>query len=376
MINRKNWHIFCRVVDNFGDIGVCWRLARQLVQEHQKAVTLWVDDLDSFHAIWPEIDTTSTHQACAGVDICKWGSPLPNIEVMPEVVIEAFGCDLPDNYVSAMRQTRPLWLNLEYLSAEPWVKGCHLNQSPVHGLRKTFFFPGFEPGTGGLLWDESLMQLDAGLATRAKRLLALAELGAEVDPRHLIISLFAYENAALPALLQALADRPKPTTLLIPAGRVLAGVEHWLDASLKPGDNICSGQLTIAVLPFLTQIQYDHLLAASDLNFVRGEDSFVRCQMLAKPFMWHIYPQEEAAHLLKLEAFLDLFLRDADPALSHAVRAAHGLWNQPGTNSTVVWSDWLDQLPALNRHCIIWRKQRMAQGDLASNIVQFCTNSV
>ena len=28
---RVTWDIFCSVVDNFGDIGVTWRLARQLV---------------------------------------------------------------------------------------------------------------------------------------------------------------------------------------------------------------------------------------------------------------------------------------------------------------------------------------------------------
>jgi hypothetical protein len=24
---QLHWDIFCRVIDNFGDIGVCWRLA-------------------------------------------------------------------------------------------------------------------------------------------------------------------------------------------------------------------------------------------------------------------------------------------------------------------------------------------------------------
>ncbi len=37
--------IFCAVVDNYGDIGVCWRLARQLAHEHGMTVRLWVDDL-------------------------------------------------------------------------------------------------------------------------------------------------------------------------------------------------------------------------------------------------------------------------------------------------------------------------------------------
>ncbi|HET9045379.1 MAG TPA: elongation factor P maturation arginine rhamnosyltransferase EarP, partial [Casimicrobiaceae bacterium] len=41
----QRWDVFCKVVDNFGDAGVCWRLARQLVAEHDLAVTLWIDVL-------------------------------------------------------------------------------------------------------------------------------------------------------------------------------------------------------------------------------------------------------------------------------------------------------------------------------------------
>ncbi len=45
--------IFCEVIDNFGDIGVCWRLARQLASEHGWQVRLFVDDLKAFHALCP-----------------------------------------------------------------------------------------------------------------------------------------------------------------------------------------------------------------------------------------------------------------------------------------------------------------------------------
>ena len=48
------WDIFCRVIDNFGDIGVSWRLARQLVAEHNLDVRLWVDDLNTFCRLCPQ----------------------------------------------------------------------------------------------------------------------------------------------------------------------------------------------------------------------------------------------------------------------------------------------------------------------------------
>ena len=37
------WDLFCRVVDNFGDVGVCWRLAADLAQRGEQ-VRLWIDD--------------------------------------------------------------------------------------------------------------------------------------------------------------------------------------------------------------------------------------------------------------------------------------------------------------------------------------------
>ena len=41
---QLTWDIFCNVVDNFGDIGVCWRLACNLASRG-KRVRLWVDDV-------------------------------------------------------------------------------------------------------------------------------------------------------------------------------------------------------------------------------------------------------------------------------------------------------------------------------------------
>ena len=59
--------LFCRVVDNYGDIGVCWRLARQLDTEHDCKVRLIVDDLAAFRFIAPGIDPTLTQQNLLGV---------------------------------------------------------------------------------------------------------------------------------------------------------------------------------------------------------------------------------------------------------------------------------------------------------------------
>ncbi len=57
------WDIFCRVIDNFGDIGVCWRLATQLAGQGQQ-VRLWVDDASALQWMAPE--------GCPGVEVRAW----------------------------------------------------------------------------------------------------------------------------------------------------------------------------------------------------------------------------------------------------------------------------------------------------------------
>ena len=149
-----DWDIFCCVVDNFGDIGVTWRLARQLKREGNIAahgdevqVRLWVDDLASFARIAPGLQPALAQQQLDGVSICHWPAQDFPATDAADVVIEAFGCPLPDSYLAAMvgRARKPVWINLEYLSAEDWVAGCHglASPHPQLPLTKHFFFPGF-----------------------------------------------------------------------------------------------------------------------------------------------------------------------------------------------------------------------------------------
>jgi uncharacterized repeat protein (TIGR03837 family) len=110
---QHRWDIFCTVIDNFGDIGVCWRLAKQLVHEHDQIVRLWVDNLGSFSRIAPDIHPEIQRQNLQSVEIHHWQQSLGKIEPA-DVVIEAFACELPDDYVQALsRQEKPpVWINL------------------------------------------------------------------------------------------------------------------------------------------------------------------------------------------------------------------------------------------------------------------------
>jgi uncharacterized repeat protein (TIGR03837 family) len=142
---------------------------------------------------------------------------------------------------------------------------------------------------------------------------------------------------------------------------------------LLPGDTYHCGNLTLHALPFLRQEDYDKLLWLCDLNFVRGEDSFVRAMWAGKPLVWQIYPQEDDAHRPKLDAFHDLYtLMIPEPALS-AMRAFHLGWNNFGALS---WKDFIRHRKVFEANAEGWAEHYYAQPDLASKLVIFCENKV
>jgi uncharacterized repeat protein (TIGR03837 family) len=374
---RPTWDIFCSVVDNYGDIGVTWRLARQLVAEHDAAVRLWVDDLLAFAHLCPEADVRAAQQCRQGVDIRHWPAPWLPVEAA-DVVIEAFACELPTAYVAAMAQrARPsLWLNLEYLSAEDWVGGCHgLPSMQSTGLQKFFFFPGFRPETGGLLREAGLLERRSSFQQDpAARQAFLQRLDVTPLASARLISLFAYENLGLASWLDVLATGSQPTHLLVPVGRVLADVQAWLGVSgLAVGALQVRGALTVQVLPFVTQDDYDRLLWSCDFNAVRGEDSFVRAQWAGRPLLWHIYQQQENVHLDKLEAFLALYINGLSPAASAALTAMWQAWNH-GEGVGESWLALQQVWPELTTHAEAWCLDKASQTDLAAALVQFYRN--
>ncbi|HSI56580.1 MAG TPA: elongation factor P maturation arginine rhamnosyltransferase EarP, partial [Ideonella sp.] len=279
------WDVFCRVVDNFGDIGVCWRLAAGLASRGQQ-VRLWADDARALQWMAPG--------GAPGVTVLPWTGEATAFEP-GDVVVETFGCDPPADFVARMatRSTPPVWINLEYLSAESYVERSHRLRSPQasgpgRGLDKWFFYPGFTPATGGLLREPGLL----AERDRFERGAWLAAHGIAARPGERLVSLFCYPGAALELLFGAWPGQP--TLLLACPG---AAAEALAGAQLPAG-------WRSQALPWLSQADYDRLLWACDLNAVRGEDSFVRAQWAGRPLLWHIYPQHDAAHDAKLEAFL------------------------------------------------------------------------
>lgn len=357
------WDIFCRVIDNHGDLGVCWRLCADLAQRGH-VMRLWVDDASALAWMAP--------QGCTDVAVHTWPEAA-ELQALAkdatfqigDVVVEAFGCELPEAFQALMAQgTSPVWINLEYLSAESYVARSHGLASPVisgpaRGMTKWFFFPGFTPDTGGLLREPDLPARQAAFQRQAW--LSALPLDKPIAANEQLISLFCYEPAALPDLLRQLSQADESTRLLVAQGRPSSAVANATQTLHMPSSG--KGQLHISQLPYFSQTDFDHLLWACDFNFVRGEDSLVRALWAGKPFAWHIYPQDDLAHHDKLHAFEKALDMPAD------LRKFHAVWNGLETGP----------LPALSRTAIDdWRswshqtQQRLlAQTDLASQIVSF-----
>ncbi|MFT5535129.1 MAG: putative repeat protein (TIGR03837 family) [Burkholderiaceae bacterium] len=373
--------LFCKVVDNFGDIGICWRLARQLHQEHGITLTLWVDDLASFRRLCPSVRVDLSVQQVDGVTVQHWqdqeGVFLP--DEMADIVIEFFGCELPPGYIAAMAQCspRPVWLNLEGLSAEAWVEGCHTLPSPHPRLplTKHFFFPGFTAQTGGLLHEAGLqkrrLQFQNDPQCSADFLATLGVTSMEMAAFK--VSLFCYPHAPVAALFEAWQQHGSAITCLVPDGVAVAAVASFLGEPAVAGAVRTQGALTVRVVAFVAQPDYDKLLWACDLNIVRGEDSFVRAQWAGKAFIWHIYPQDENLHHVKLRAFLQRYTAATDSLIAASLG-----WNGATVEGAAVLPDWsvlwprlFDDLPAIAAEAVGWEQQMRLQGDLAANLLKF-----
>ena len=377
MIPPKHWDLFCRVVDNYGDIGVCWRLARQLVAEHGLQVRLWVDDLIAFRRLCHDIDSGLAMQSCRGVEVRHWEDPFPAVEPA-EVVVEAFACELPERYVQAMaaRSEKPCWINLEYLSAEAWVGECHglTSPSPRLPLTKHFFFPGFAADTGGVLLERDLdarrrdFQQDARAQAAFWQGLGLAAPG----PGESRISLFCYPGSRAEELFTGWNGQETPVTCLVPEGIAGEAITAFFDRPTPAaGGSLRQGSLEVRILPFLEQDDYDRLLWACDCNFVRGEDSFLRGQWALRPMVWQPYPQAEALHLHKLEAFLRRYGQGLPEGTAHALGDFWRAWSR-GEGVGTAWPAFWAQRTALAGHAEAWAATLQGNGDLASKLAQFC----
>jgi uncharacterized repeat protein (TIGR03837 family) len=325
--------IFCDVIDNYGDIAIAYRLAKDLAKRGS-AVRLLVNDLSTFRSLVPEVDC-SPRQSRAGIEIIDTRHPeSPRIyaRMEHEVLIEAFGCAVPEDFFEGFipqpGESR-LVINLEYLSAEGWTGSYHEKESltGIEGIRKYFFLPGFTEDSGGLILDDDFLTLKS--LTEGNRLQARSELclrygvDASLADRGCLVTLFSYRRNLKP-LLRDLGAMDRPAVVFAASG-----------ASTQPITGSVPEGLKLVALPFLPQAEYDRLLLASDINLVRGEDSLMRAVIAGKPFLWHAYLQEGGTHMEKVDAFSRHFASFfSDAQLGESVRALLLSYNDRSENAS------------------------------------------
>jgi uncharacterized repeat protein (TIGR03837 family) len=372
------WDIFGKVVDNFGDAGVCWRLARQLANEHMQDVTLWQDDIEVLARIAPAVDRALETQRTMGVTLRRWTEPFP-AATPTDVIVDAFGGGLPDVYVEAMARAAspPAWFILEYLSAESWVEGAHglASPHPRHALPRRFWFPGFTAKTGGLLRERGLLAARDAFRRddAAQRALWAALDVPPPGPGEIRISLFCYPNPVLPPLLDAWADGDDSIVCVVPEGVATGALDAWTAGNVPhPRHPYHRGRLTLHAIPFVAQDTYDRLLWSSSLNFVRGEDSLVRAQWAARSCVWNIYPQPQGAHWPKLDAYLERSTAGLDSASATALWRFSRAWNGAPDGGPIgaAWRDFALARPRLDRRAEAWAADLALLPDLASGLVK------
>jgi uncharacterized repeat protein (TIGR03837 family) len=362
--------LFCRVIDNLGDLGVCWRISRQLKNEYGANVRLIVDDLSPFKTLEPRVDLSLATQTIDTIAVTTWhefeGSNAP---CECDLAIEAFACDPPLAYVESMarRATKPVWINLEYLSAEDWVDGVHGLPSPHPRLllTKYFFVPGFTEKSGGLV-RERLLPLQGGgrrgmgfhktwpppfptLSSNLATSLSSLPLRGRESMRALA---FTYPHAPVRALAEAFARADEPLQISLAA----------------PLNDAEPSWPQIVPVP---QTEFDELLSQFDVLLVRGEDSFLRAQYAAKPMLWHIYPTDDRAHIKKLDAWLDRYCEKMEPDLAQIYRRASQAFVDPDHEASLedAFAAFARALPRLHAHAERWCDSLFAATDLATRLV-------
>ena len=290
--------VLCKVVDNFGDIGVDWRLAKKLKNINpENTINLICDNLLSFKKICDRVDEKLPFQKLEGINLYDWKafdfcygefSGLKNSRL--QVILECFQCGRPDwmekiLFDDELNHTVQI-IMIDYLSAEDYAESFHKLQSLTRRgrVKKINFMPGFTAKTGGLIIDEGWEKLP--------------ERKAEGN-----ILFFTYARNWQPvvkAIRGAEACSGKKILCAAGAGQE-SFVEAWKNYAAAENDFL---EERLIVLPFMNQTDWDDMMKKSSFLFIRGEETLSRACLSGIPFIWHAYPQSDEYQLVKVNALL------------------------------------------------------------------------
>ncbi|AFZ83189.1 elongation factor P maturation arginine rhamnosyltransferase EarP [Candidatus Kinetoplastidibacterium crithidiae] len=359
--------IFCKIIDNYGDIGFSWRLANDLANNYDCIVRLIVDNLTTFSSINSKINSNSNYQIIDNIQILNWNSD-DVLKIKPaELIIETFNCNIPDEYIQKITENISCWLNIEYLTAEPWIENCHLLPSKISkNSNKFFFFPGFNNKTGGLILEPNLIkERNIFQKSLASQLFFLKTLGIDANllekrSSKFFCYMFCYNTTPIVDIIKGFEKLNKEIVVLANLGNpILKFAKYYNNKKVK-----------IIEIPFIDQNDFDKLLWCMDINFVRGEDSFIRAIWSGRPMIWNIYQQEDNAHINKLDCWVDVY----NPP-SYVKKLIYS-WNKNNSNLLIKsiqesfsgpnWIKW-------QKHAKNWSDNQSQQSSLSYRLLKFCT---
>lgn len=282
----KTVDIFCEVIDNYGDAGTAYRLYKEIKNNFKDVyVRLFINKFEEINLIKNKDEE---------INIFKY-EEANNLETA-DLIIECFACNILDKYLDRAYDNSKIWINLEYFSAEDWIEDFHLQESLLSRgkIKKYFFMPGITKKSGGLIVDKEF--LETKLKVQKNKTFYLKKYNIPENYDYLI-SIFSYEKN-FDKFIDFLEKSSKKFVILILSEKTQKNFTKYFDKFKK-----CD-RIEAVNLKFLSLKEYEEILSLCDCNFVRGEESFSRSLILGKPFLWHIYPQENNLHLKKLNDFL------------------------------------------------------------------------
>ncbi len=374
--------VFVRVIDNFGDVGVGWRLSCLLADYLCLRVRLWIDDVDALDRLVPE---RAGYQAQIMVEVWQDEAVVQRQladAADPVLVIETFGCDLPPAVLARMTECRPLWLNWEYLTAEDWAVDLHAMPSlQANGLEKYFWFMGIDAASGGLLREadyvaERAAFLQQPLLQQAFR----QQYGLPLQHSGQLWLVFAYASVCWSQWMAMWQQADTPITLWLAGGQVIDSLRAQQaippDALQQDGDVWVVGKMTLVRIPFVPQVAFDRLLWLADAAIVRGEDSFVRALWAGLPFFWHIYRQDDDAHLHKLHAFWNKATAGWPAGLQAAFMLLaddlNGAGSLDGLRRVAAWQELCADWQSWVKAAAAWSEMLHAQDGALEKLARFC----
>ena len=300
--------ILCKVVDNFGDIGVAWRMAKRFVELAKKEnleiiekINLIVDGLSSFNKIENSIDITQSFQTVKDVCVYDWNCYDVCYKIFSQndgkklaFIIECFQCGRPDwmekiLFQDKLQRTVQI-LMIDYLTAEKYAEDFHKLMSLTRSakVQKVNFMPGFSDKTGGLIiedkWEAVAQRNSNGpvlFFTYSKNWDGVAEsFVKKTDKQILAAKGVGFES-------------------------VKNSFEKFL---LQP-----EFSSRFKSLDFCNQREWDNLLLNCSFLFIRGEESLSRACLSGIPFVWHAYVQTEEYQFVKVKALLEIMKKYFTP---------------------------------------------------------------